>query len=58
MADNKCLFPVAERVEGGVHGPNPTQRESNADNELLASTFHCGGSNPAVDLNQIISSGE
>jgi len=23
---NKYLFPVAEHVEGGVHGPNPTQR--------------------------------
>jgi hypothetical protein len=33
LADNKYLFPVAERVEGGVRGPNPTQRESKADNE-------------------------
>jgi len=24
-ADNKYLFLVAERVEGGVRGPNPTQ---------------------------------
>jgi len=38
LADNKYLFPVAERVEGGVRGPNPMQRESKADNELLAST--------------------
>ena len=26
LADNKYLFPVAECVEGGVHGPNGTQR--------------------------------
>ena len=26
LADNKYLFPVAERVEGGVRYPNPTQR--------------------------------
>jgi hypothetical protein len=25
QADNKYLFPVADRVEGGVHRPNPTQ---------------------------------
>jgi hypothetical protein len=38
LADNKYLFPVAERVEGGVRGPNPTQRESKADNEA---SVHC-----------------
>jgi len=27
LVDNKYLFPVVERVEGGVRGPNPTQRE-------------------------------
>jgi hypothetical protein len=32
-ADNKYLFAIAERVEGGVRGPNPTRRESKADNE-------------------------
>jgi ferritin-like protein len=26
LADNMYLFPIAERVEGGVRGPNPTQR--------------------------------
>ena len=36
---NKYLFPVAERVEGGVRSPNPTQRESNAANESPASTL-------------------
>jgi len=25
VADNKYLFPVAECMEGGVRGPNPTQ---------------------------------
>ena len=58
LADNKYLFPVAERVQGGVRGPNPTQRESKADNKLLASTSLPGGSNPAVYLHQILSSGE
>jgi hypothetical protein len=38
LAHNKYLLPIAERVEGGVRGPNPTQRESKADNEWLAST--------------------
>jgi hypothetical protein len=38
LADNEYLFPVAERVEGGVCGPNPTQRESKADNESLVCT--------------------
>ena len=37
-ADNKSLFQIAERVEGGVRGPNPTQRESKAGSEWLAST--------------------
>jgi len=58
LADNMYLFPVAERVEGGVRGPNPTQRESKADNEWLVSTLLPGGGNPAVYLHQILSSGE
>jgi len=58
LADNKYLFPIAERVEGGVRGPNPTQRESKAANEWLASTLFPGGSNPVVYLHQILSSGE
>jgi len=33
LADNKYLFLVAERMQCGVHGPNPTQRESKAANE-------------------------
>jgi hypothetical protein len=58
LADNKYLFAIAQRVEGGVRGRNPMQRESKAPNEWLASTFLPGGSNPAVYLNQILSSGE
>jgi len=58
LADNKYLFPFAERVEGGVCGPNPTQRVSKAANEWPASTLLLGGSNPAVYLHQILSSGE
>ena len=48
LADNEYLFPIAEGVEGGVHDPNPTQRESKAGNEWLASTLLPGGNNPAV----------
>ena len=33
LADNKYHFSVAECEEGGVHGPNPMQRESKAANE-------------------------
>ena len=33
LADNKYHFPVAERVEGGVPGPNLMQRESKAANK-------------------------
>jgi len=58
LADNKCLFHIAERVDGGVCGPNRMQRESKAANEWLASTLLPGGSNPAVFLHQILSSGE
>jgi len=58
LADNKYLFPVAERVEGGVRGPNPMQRESKAANKWPASTLLPGGSNPTVYLHQISSSGE
>ena len=58
LADNKYLFLIAERVEGGVRGPNATQRESKAANKWLASTLLLGGSIPAVYLYQISSSGE
>ena len=33
VADNKYIFPIAERVEGGVRGPNPTQRMLQPANE-------------------------
>jgi len=58
LADNQYLFPVAERVEGGVRGPYPTQRESIANNEWPASTLLPGGRNPAVYLHQILSLGK
>jgi len=58
LADNKYLFPLAEGVEGGVRGPNPTQRVSKVANKWPASTLLCAGSNPAVYLHQILSSGE
>ena len=58
LADNKYLFLVAERVEGGVRGPNPMQGESKADNEWPASTSLPVGGNSAVYLEHILSSGE
>jgi len=58
LADNRYLFLVVERVEGGVRGPNSTQRESKADNQWLASTLLPGGGNPVVYLYQFLSSGE
>jgi len=58
LADNKYLFPVEECVEGGLCGPNRTQRESKAANKWPASTLLPGGSNPAVYLHKILSSGE
>jgi len=58
LADNKYHFPVAEHVEGGVRGPNPTQIVSKAANEWPASTLLPGGRNPGVYLHQILSSGE
>jgi hypothetical protein len=58
LADNKYVFPVNKRVEGGVRGLNHTQRVSKAANEWPTSTVLPGGSNPAVDLHQMLSSGE
>jgi len=58
LAENKYHFPVAERGECGVCGPNPTQKESKADNKWLASTLLPGGSNPMYYLHQILSSGK
>ena len=58
LAHNKYLFPVAERVEGGVRSPNPTQRESKAADECPASNLRPVGSDAADYLHQILSSGE
>jgi len=58
LAENKYLFPITEHVEGGVRGPNPTQRELKASKEWLGSTVLPGGSHPAVYPHQILSSGQ
>jgi hypothetical protein len=58
LADNTYLFPIAERVEGGIRSPNPTQRESKAANEWLVSTLLLGRRNRVVYLHPISSSGE
>jgi hypothetical protein len=58
LADNMYLFPVSERVEGGVYGPNPTQRVLKAAKKLPESTLLPGGTNPRLYLNQILSLGE
>jgi hypothetical protein len=56
LVDSKYYFPVAERVEGGVRSPYPTQRESKAANAWPASTLLLVGNNPVVYLHQILSS--
>jgi hypothetical protein len=38
LAGNEDVFPSAERAEGGLRKPNPTQRQLKAANEWLAST--------------------
>jgi len=48
LPDNKYIIPVAERVKGGIRGPNHTQRELKSGNELPSSTFLPGGSNRVV----------
>jgi len=58
LADNKYLFPLAEGVEGGVRGPNPTQRVWKAADNCPVSTLLPGGSNHMVYLHQMLSLGE
>jgi hypothetical protein len=58
LADSMCLFPVAECMEGGVHGSNQMHRELKAANEWLAFTGHPGESQPMANRHQILSSGE
>jgi hypothetical protein len=53
VADCKYPSPVAERVDGGVRGPYPRQRELKAANEWPTSTLAPGGSNPGDYLDQI-----
>jgi hypothetical protein len=55
LADNKYLFPVAEQVEGGVCGTNPTQRVLKAPNKEPVSPLLPDGTNPGVNLHQILS---
>jgi hypothetical protein len=58
VADNMHLFPGADCLEGGVHGPNPMQRVWKSANEWKVSTLLLGRSNTGVYLLQILSSGE
>jgi hypothetical protein len=58
LLDNWYHFHITENVDGGISGPNQTQRESKAANEWLASTLLPGRSNPAFYLHQIVSSGD
>jgi hypothetical protein len=58
MADTQYLIDLAEHAEGGVCGPNQTQRESKADNEWLASTLLPGESNPMGYQHQILTAGD
>ena len=55
LAHNQFHFPVAERVEGGVCSPNPTQRESKACNTMPASTLLSGRCYRSVCLHQTVS---
>jgi hypothetical protein len=58
LVNNKYVLPIAERVEDGVSGPYPTQRESKAANERAASTLLPSGVNSSVYRHQISSSGK
>ena len=58
LAENKYLFPVAERVECSIRGPNPMQTESKPANEWLAPTLLPGRNNPAVFLHHALSLGK
>jgi len=58
LAHNRYIFPVPDRVEGGVCGANPTHRVFKAANEWALCTFHPGRSYPAGYLHHIFSSVE
>jgi len=53
LVDNKHLFLVAVRGEGGVRGPNRMHGEANASNERPASTLLPGRSNSEASILQI-----
>jgi len=54
LAEIKYCFPVAEPVEGHVHGTNATQILSKIGNEWPVSTLLPRRRNRAVDLHQIV----
>jgi len=58
LADNKYHVPVAVLGEGGVHGPNPMQRESKAATKWRIYSLLTGGSVPTVYHPHILSSRE
>jgi hypothetical protein len=58
LADNKYLYQIADHVESGVRGPNPTQRGSNAENKWLVSTILPSRSSPVVYVHQSLLLGE
>jgi len=58
LADNRNLFPLAECVEGGVRGLNPTERVSKAADKWPTFTLIPRRCNPPVYPHQISSSGE
>jgi hypothetical protein len=58
LADNKYIFPVAERVEDGVRDPNPMQSVSKSANKCPVSTLLPGETNPVVYQHQNLSLSE
>jgi hypothetical protein len=58
LAGNKYYFALSEHVEGGVHGPNQTQRESNDAHNWQVSPIPHGGSIPGIFPQQISSLGK
>jgi hypothetical protein len=53
QAGNQYLFPVAEHVKGGVHGPNSIQRMWITANKWTESSLLAAGGNRRVYLNQM-----
>jgi hypothetical protein len=55
LADNMYLFPIAQHMQGGVRGQNPTRSKLKVANNWRSSTVRPGGSNRTVNLHQILS---